>query len=149
MRYTAEYLIERRKENWNNYKDLEFDKRFRNAVAQRLLEDRTLLEEVKAKPENLIELLFIVVDKEQNTIPFFLNEVQKDFIDKLNQAIEDYEKGLILDIGFIILKGRQQGFTTAITEYQLACIILNRNFQGFTIADEASNTEAIFQNKAK
>lgn len=149
MKYTANYLIERRKEHWNSNKDIEFDKRFRNATAQKLLEDKDLLEEIKQKPEKLIELLFIVVDKEQHTIPFFLNEVQKDFIDKLNQAIEDYAKGLILDIGFIILKGRQQGFTTAITAYQLACIILNRNFQGFTIADEASNTEAIFQNKAK
>lgn len=149
MIYTAEYLIERRKEHWNNSNDIDFDKRFRNATAQRLLEDRTLLEEIKVKPEKLIELLFIVVDKEQNTVPFFLNEVQKDFINKLNQAIEDYKKGLILDIGFIILKGRQQGFTTAITAYQLACIILNKNFQGFTIADETSNTEAIFQNKAK
>lgn len=102
MIYTAEYLIERRKERWNSSNDIDFDKRFRNATAQRLLEDRTLLEEIKVKPEKLIELLFIVVDKEQNTVPFFLNEVQKDFINKLNKAIEDYEKGLILDIGFII-----------------------------------------------
>ncbi len=149
MIYTAEYLIERRKERWNSSNDIDFDKRFRNAVANKLLEDKELLFEVRKRPEKLIELLFIVVDKEQKTIPFFLNEVQKDFINKLNKAIEDYEKGIILDIGFIILKGRQQGFTTVITEYQLACTILNRNFQGFTIADESSNTEAIFQNKAK
>ncbi len=149
MTYSADYLIQKRKEHWNNNEDLEYDKRFRNAVANKLLEDKELLFEVRKRPEKLIELLFIVVDKEQKTIPFFLNEVQKDFINKLNKAIEDYEKGIILDIGFIILKGRQQGFTTVITEYQLACTILNRNFQGFTIADESSNTEAIFQNKAK
>lgn len=149
MRYSADYLIEKRKERWYDNKDLEYDKRFRNAVSNKLLEDRILLEEVRKNPEKLIELLFVVVDKEQKTVPFFLNVVQKDFIFKLNKSIEDYEKGLILDIGFIILKGRQQGFTTAITAYQLACILLNRNFQGFTIADEASNTEAIFQNKAK
>ena len=47
------------------------------------------------------------------------------------------------------MKGRQQGFTTFVTAYQLANILLNKNFQGLTIADESSNTEAIFQNKAK
>lgn len=36
-----------------------------------------------------------------------------------------------------------------ITAYQLACSLLNRNFQGFTLADKADNTESIFQNKAK
>lgn len=149
MIYSADYLIQKRKERWNDTKDIEYDKRFRNAVANKLLEDRTLLEEVKRYPEKLIELLFVVVDKEQNTVPFFLNDVQKDFIDRLNKAKDDYQKGLIIEIGFIILKGRQQGFTTVITAYQLACIVLNRNFQGFTVADEASNTEAIFQNKAK
>jgi hypothetical protein len=47
------------------------------------------------------------------------------------------------------LKGRQQGFTTLVTAYQLACSILNRNFQGYTLADKSDNSEAIFQNKAK
>ena len=48
-----------------------------------------------------------------------------------------------------MLKGRQQGFTTLITAYQLASILLNKNFQGLTVADESDNAEAIFQNKAK
>lgn len=49
----------------------------------------------------------------------------------------------------LVLKGRQQGFTTLVTAYQLACTITQRNFQGFTAADEGTNTETIFQNKAK
>ena len=149
MRYTADYLIERRKAKWNELKDLEQDKRFRNAVANELLRNRELLEEIKENPEKLIELFFVVVDKEQKTTPFFLNEVQKDFLGKLKQAIIDYENGVILDITMLVLKGRQQGFTTLITAYQLACTIVNKNFQGFTVADETTNTEAIFQNKAK
>ena len=82
-------------------------------------------------------------------MPFFLNEVQQEFIDTLNKAKEDYKKGLITDISLLVLKGRQQGFTTLITAYQLATSILNKNFQGFTLADNSDNTEAIFQNKAK
>ena len=114
-----------------------------------MLEDETLREEVKKNPEKLIELVFVVVDKDKKTMPFFLNEVQHDFIDTLNQAIEDFEKGLITDISLLVLKGRQQGFTTLITSYQLSCSILNRNFEGYTLADKSDNAEAIFQNKAK
>jgi hypothetical protein len=82
-------------------------------------------------------------------MPFFLNEVQHSFIDTLNKAKEDYEAGIITDISLLVLKGRQQGFTTLVTAYQLSCSILNRNFQGFTLADKSDNSEAIFQNKAK
>jgi hypothetical protein len=104
---------------------------------------------VKRYPEKLIELVFIVVDKNQKTMPFFLNDVQHDFMNTLNKAIEDYDAGLITDISLLVLKGRQQGFTTLVTAYQLSCSILNRNFQGFTLADNSDNSEAIFQNKAK
>lgn len=149
MKYTADYLIEKRKEKWMEHKSIDFDREFRDAVADKMLEDPELLEEIKQFPEKLIELVFIVVDKNQKTMPFFLNEVQHDFIDTLNKAIEDYDAGKIPEISILVLKGRQQGFTTLITAYQLACSILNRNFQGFTLADESSNVEAIFQNKAK
>ena len=147
--YTADYLIEKRKEKWQERHSIEYDKKFRSAVANELLTDRELLEEVKRNPEKLIELVFIVVDKNQKTMPFFLNEVQHEFIDTLNQAIADYEAGIITDISLLVLKGRQQGFTTLVTAYQLSCSILNRNFQGFTLADKSDNSEAIFQNKAK
>ncbi len=149
MIYTADFLIKKRKEKWKDHHDIELDNRFRNAVANELIKNRNLLDEIKAKPEKLIELFFVVVDKEQKTVPFFLNIVQLDFIDKLNNAIEDYNEGKILSISMLVLKGRQQGFTTLITAYQLACIIVKKNFQGFTVADETTNTEAIFQNKAK
>lgn len=149
MRYTADYLIQKRKEKWEATKDIEYDKKFRNAVANELLTNSELLEEVKERPEKLIELVFIVVDKNQKTMPFFLNEVQHEFIETLNKAKEDFAKGLITKISLLILKGRQQGFTTLVTAYQLACSLLNRNFQGFTLADKSDNSEAIFQNKAK
>lgn len=149
MTYTADYLIAKRKEKWEELHSIEYDKEFRSVVAEQLMTDRALLEEVRANPEKLIELVFIVVDKNQKTMPFFLNEVQHEFIDTLNKAIADYNAGLIPEISLLVLKGRQQGFTTVVTAYQLSCSILNRNFQGFTLADTSDNSETIFQNKAK
>ena len=149
MTYTADYLIERRKAKWKELHSIEHDKKLRSAIANELLTNAKLLAEIKSNPEKLIELVFIVVDKNQKTMPFFLNDVQHDFIDTLNKAIEDFNAGIITDICLLVLKGRQQGFTTLVTAYQLACSILNRNFQGYTLADKSDNSEAIFQNKAK
>ena len=145
----VDYLIEKRKEKWQEHGSIELDKQFREAVSSELLTNKQLLNEVKDYPEKLIELVFIVVDKNQRTMPFFLNEVQQDFISTLNKAKKDFEEGLITDISLLVLKGRQQGFTTFVTAYQLACSILNKNFQGYTLADKSDNSEAIFQNKAK
>lgn len=149
MKYTADYLIQKRIEKWNEKHDIEYDKQLRSAIASEIIKDSDLLNEVKRYPEKLIELVFIVVDKDQKTRPFILNDVQRKFINILNKAIEDFNNGLITDISILILKGRQQGFTTVVTAYQLARSILNRNFQGFTLADKSDNSESIFQNKAK
>ena len=149
MTYTADYLVEKRKAKWDELHNIDYDKKLRQAIANELLTNRELLDEIKRYPEKLIELVFIVVDKNQKTMPFFLNEVQHDFMDTLNKAKEDFAKGEITDICLLVLKGRQQGFTTLVTAYQLACSILNRNFQGYTLADKSDNSEAIFQNKAK
>ena len=149
MSYTADYLIQKRREKWQELRNIEHDKQLRAAIANEMLSNGELLAEVKRYPEKLIELAFIVVDKNQKTMPFFLNDVQRDFMNTLNKAIEDFESGEITDISLLVLKGRQQGFTTLVTAYQLACSILNRNFQGYTLADKSDNSEAIFQNKAK
>lgn len=149
MIYTADYLIEQRKEKWNKNHDLEFDRQLRESISTEILNNVSLRNEIQKYPEKLIELLFVVVNKEQKLEPFFLNEVQNEFIDILNKAISDFNEGLITDITLLILKGRQQGFTTFVTAYQLASTMLNKNFQGFTLADVSDNVEAIFQNKAK
>lgn len=149
MIYTVDYFVERRKARWNDDQDIERDKEFRDVLAETIVSKKEYVDQIREKPERMIELFFVVVNKEQETVPFFLNFVQKDFINKLNKAIEDFKNGIIVDISMLVLKGRQLGFTTLITAYQLACTITNKNFQGFTVADEMSNTEAIFQNKAK
>lgn len=147
--YTADYLIQKRREKWKEHQSIDFDKEFRAAVAYEIITSKELREEINKNPEKLVELTFIVVDKNQKTMPFFFNDVQKDFIERLNQAKKDFEAGIITDISILILKGRQQGFTTVVTALQLAYSITHRNFQGFTLADVSDNSEAIFQNKAK
>ena len=97
--------------------------------------------EVQSRPHLLIECCFCVVDKKRKTVPFFFNEVQRDFIDKIET--QGRQKP------YFILKGRQQGFTTLITAIQLCHAITNENFAGFTVADRDDNTKSIFTDKAK
>lgn len=149
IKITAEFLINRRKLQWESHHDIKKDERFVKGVAYEITHNQELREEIIDNPEKLIELCFTVVNKDKREEPFFLNDVQKEFISILNKAIEDYDKGLITNISLLVLKGRQQGFTTLITAYQLANTITRKNFEGLTLADESSNAEAIFQNKAK
>lgn len=146
---TCKQIIERRRELWEDSHDIQQDIEFRDAVADYILQHEHIRKEIVDYPELLIEMCFIIVDKEKRTSPFFLNDVQHDFIDRLNCAVSDYRAGRRLSLKFIILKGRQQGFTSCITAYQLACTITRKNFEGFTAADDDSNSATIFENKAK
>ena len=146
---SLEEIIEKRKEKWKQHNDIEQDKIFINAVAKHIMEHPQLIKDIQQKPELLIEAVFVIVDKERNTVPFFLNELQKEFLDYLNQAKRDYKEGKRLHLKFMLLKGRQGGFTTVITAYELVCAITQRNFAGFTLADISDNTESIFNSKAK
>ena len=145
----AERLIKWRKNLWKEKKSVELDRQWRDAAAEELLADENLRQEIYEKPEYLIELFFVIVDKKKNILPFFFNEVQKDFIRRYNKALDDYRKGKLAKIQFLILKGRQQGFTSLITAIQLARCICTPNFEGFTLADVTENATAIFENKAK
>lgn len=149
MVITAKQVIEKRKELWKEYKDPNKDFEFVYAVAKELMSNMQLLKEVIERPELLIEMTFNIVDKEKSTVPFFLNDVQRSFIDLLNESIEKHRQGKLLHLRFLVLKGRQQGFTSVITAYQLANTLIKKNFTGFTLADTADNVRAIFQDKAK
>jgi hypothetical protein len=146
---TCKQIIDRRKELWEEHQDIERDKEYVEAVANHIIENPHIRKEIQDNPDYLIEMCFVVVDKNKETVPFFFNQVQRMFIDKLKQAVEEYKAGKRKHLKFLILKGRQQGFTTAITAYQLACSLTKRNFAGFTLADDAENTETIFEDKAK
>ena len=149
MVITAKQVIEKRKELWEEYKDPNKDFEFVYAVAKELMNNMQLLKEVIERPEFLIEMTFNIVDKEKSTVPFFLNDVQYSFIDLLNESIEKHKQGKLLHLRFLVLKGRQQGFTSVITAYQLANTLIKKNFTGFTLADTADNVRSIFQDKAK
>ena len=140
-RETIKELTEKRKFLWKKYRDFELDSQVVESIARRIIKKRELLEEILKKPYLLIEACFTVVDKEKQSVPFFLNEVQEDFICQLekNGTKKPY----------FILKGRQQGFTTLITAIQLSYAITQKNFAGFTLADRDDNTKAIFIDKAK
>lgn len=147
--YSINYLIDQRKKNWIKNHDISRDREYINVACDYVFEHEELVQDLQKNPELIVELFFYIVDKDKNLTPFFLNEVQHDFIDTLNKAIADYKAHVIPSIKMLVLKGRQQGFTSLITAYQLASIIIKQNFEGFTCADEDSNSKAIFENKAK
>jgi len=148
---TAKEIINRRKELWEQHKNIDKDREFVEAVADFLVspEGANVRKEISVEPRLLIEMVFVIVDKEMNTVPFFLNDVQREFSNDLYQAEKDHQDGRLLFVKFLILKGRQQGFTAYITAEQLARTIIKRNFSGFTVADTADNTATIFEDKAK
>ena len=98
----AERLIKWRKNLWKEKKSVELDRQWRDAAAEELLADENLRQEIYEKPEYLIELFFVIVDKKKNIVPFFFNEVQKDFIRRYNKALDDYRKGKLAKIQFLI-----------------------------------------------
>ena len=67
MIYTADFLIERRKEKWYQDNDIERDKIFRETIVEELRVNEQLRNEIKLNPEKLIELTFIIVNKENAT----------------------------------------------------------------------------------
>lgn len=146
---TCQTIIDKRKQRWLDDPNIELDKQYREAVSNYILENEHIRKEIQEHPEYLIEMCFVIVDKEKKTSPFFLNDVQHDFLNRLNKSIQEYNEGIRLNLRFLVLKGRQQGFTSVITAYQLACTITRKNFEGFTAADEDTNSSTIFENKAK
>lgn len=141
MEITIKDIIAKRKQRWEEKHDLEYDKTLVRVSVIRILQTPSLRAEILAKPYLLIQIAFYIVDKKRNTVPFFLNEVQEDFIEKLET--------LGTNKPFFVLKGRQQGFTSVITAIQLSYAIVRKNFSGFTMADRSDNTQAIFNDKAR
>ena len=141
MDITIQGIIDKRKKRWEERHDIEFDKVLVRASVVKILQTPSLRDEIVARPYLLIPIAFYIVDKKRNTVPFFFNEVQEDFISKLET--------LGTNKPFFILKGRQQGFTSVITAIQLSFAIVRKNFSGFTMADRTDNTMAIFNDKAR
>ncbi len=139
--WTVGDMIAKRKRIWAERQDLEYDTQLVDAAARKVLSERALMEEIYERPYLLIELCFHIVDKHKDTVPFFFNEVQADFIARLEKH------GTARP--FNVLKGRQQGFTSLITAVQCSFAVVRKNFSGMTLADCADNTRAIFNDKAR
>lgn len=138
---TLEDVIEKRRRSWEKRHDIEYDRQLSKAAVDYIHQRPELAAQIKAAPWKLIEVAFTIVDKQKHTVPFFLNEVQQDFVQHLESR--DSDKPLF------VLKGRQQGFTSLVTAIQLCFAIVKRNFSGFTVADCNDNTAAIFNDKAR
>ncbi|MBE6585058.1 MAG: hypothetical protein E7645_00865 [Ruminococcaceae bacterium] len=153
--WTIPDMIAKRKQRWEQGypekgiqpHDIAYDEVVVDAAVREILGDThtppnaALVAELNERPHLLIELAFTVVDKNRQTVPFFLNEAQKEFI----RIYEEHGGG----VPYLILKGRQLGFTTVITAIQYANAIKLRNFSGLTLADTAENVSAIFNDKAR
>lgn len=138
---TAQDLIAKRRQRWEERHDLDYDRRIVEAASWKIAEDPGIAREIHEKPYLLIEIAFVIVDKHKDTVPFFLNEVQRDFISTFER--EGTGKP------YFVLKGRQQGFTSLITAMQLSFAIVRKNFAGMTLANTSSNALSIFNDKAK
>lgn len=134
-------IIAKRKAIWEARHDMEYDRKFQVAAVNGILASEEMRHELFLKPYMLIECVFEIVNKDKKTEPFFLNEVQSDFIEcfEANGTNKPY----------LILKGRQQGFTSLITAMQLSYAIVKKNFSGYTIAHRRDTVGAIFNNKAR
>ena len=73
MIYSADELIQKRKDLWQNKHSIFQDKKLRQAIANEIIKNEQLRSEVQEYPEKLIELLFFFFYKDKNVIPFFLN----------------------------------------------------------------------------
>ncbi|MBO5339233.1 MAG: hypothetical protein J6A96_05990 [Clostridia bacterium] len=140
-KFTVKTLTAKRRELWEKHHSISLDSELVEAIADKILDNENLRNEIMNNPPLLIESCFTIVDKKKRSVPFFFNEVQRDFIGKIHT--QGWQKP------YFILKGRQQGFTTLISALMLSFAIVKRNFSGFTLADRDDNTKAIFIDKAK
>ncbi len=76
-------VINKRKELWEINKNISKDREYINSIANYMLSDdgENIRKQVLRKPEFMIEMFFTIVDKKRNTVPFFLNDVQKELLD--------------------------------------------------------------------
>ena len=101
---TCKQIIAKRRELWDTYKSNERDEEFIKAALQYIVDEHnvSVREDIKNHPEYLIEIAFVIVDKDKKTIPFFLNEVQQSFLNDINQAKRDFAAGKRFHLKFLV-----------------------------------------------
>lgn len=151
-------LIEKRKRIWESTDNIEEDKEYNRYICAIWNNDipykdkfvgKEITKEIEESPWLMIELFFRLTNKDFNQVPFFLNEVQQDFQEKLGELYKLQKNDEIESIKIKILKGRQQGFTTYITAFQECLMMTEKGFRGFTMAHDTDSTKSIFDDIAK
>lgn len=138
---SLENMVKYRKILWEKNHNVDLDQQYCASCIQEIHKHMHIEKQIWEKPYLLIEICFLIVDKNAETIPFFLNDVQRDFIQRFDERVTGKP--------IFVLKGRQQGFTSLITAIQLSYTIVRKNFSGFTIADCNDNVNTIFNDKAR
>ena len=73
-------IIAKRNQRWEEKRDIDFDRILVQASVRKILSTPSLRDEIREKPYMLIPVAFYIVDKRRETVPFFFNDVQEDFI---------------------------------------------------------------------
>ena len=147
---TYEDYINERKIVWEKSKSILQDKEWRQLAWLEFIKSKENVERLFKCPWLLIEFQFTIKDKNFVETPFFFNDVQKDFLNKiLLPAIKKQKKGEAKQVKIRILKGRQQGFTSFITAFMLSCVLINKGFNGSTVSHTSDSTRDIFDRLAK
>ena len=73
-------------------------------------------------------------------VPLVLNEVQRDFAQKIIDRWEAGHPGR-----FIVLKARRMGFSTVVTAFSVWLLLTNKHRNGFVIAHDNKSTQNVFQ----
>ena len=85
MSYSVEQIIEKRRRLWDKHHDEGLDREFIRVAADEIVSSEDNRKVVRERPWLLIEACFTVVTKEGKTVPFFFNEVQRDFIRQIEE----------------------------------------------------------------
>lgn len=142
--------IEERKKLWDKTKDIDIDEKWRSASWKEIATDKNVFKELIENPWHLIQLQFVVIDKDFIETPFFLNNVQEQFQENILVPLYFKQQNREIEqIKIKILKGRQQGFTTYITAFQMCLSLTQYGFRGFTMAHDAESTSSIFSDISK
>ena len=84
--------------------------------------------------KNFIEDNFTIVNKQQTTVPFKLNDIQNKFLLEDTSNEKD-----------IILKARQQGFSSLILAIFLTDFLLKENSYCVVVADDTDNAQGLLK----
>ena len=98
MTYTSDFLIERRKKKWEELHDIEYDKKLRTAIADKIIEEKCQIGKYfPMKYSTLLELLMEAENKKyinlnNNFGNRFIEFTSFDYSSLLNKYYKDWDE---------------------------------------------------------